>query len=47
MKRTKLQNRREAPLSFFSQLKDEVMVAVEATWNWHWLQELFDDHQIP
>ena len=23
------------------------MVAVEATWNWYWLQELFDDHHIP
>ena len=35
LKPTKLQNHREALLSFFGQLKDEVMVAVEATWNWY------------
>lgn len=47
MKRAKLQNHPDTLLSFFSQLKSAVMVAVEATWNWYWLQELFDDHHIP
>ena len=47
LKRAKLQNHPKTLLSFFGQLKDEVTVAVEATWNWYWLQELFEDHRIP
>jgi transposase len=47
LKRAKLQNHPHTLLSFFGQLEDEVTVAVEATWNWYWLQELFEDHRIP
>ena len=47
VKRAKLENHPDILLSFFSKLPDEVIVAVEATWNWYWLQELFEDHGIP
>ncbi len=47
VKRAKVQNHPDTLLAFFGQLKDEVTVAVEATWNWYWLQELFEDHRIP
>ncbi len=47
VKRAKVQNHPDTLLSFFSELEDEVIVAVEATWNWYWLQELFEDHHIP
>jgi len=47
LKRAKLQNHPDTLLYFFGQLEDEVMVAVEATWNWYWLQELFENHHIP
>lgn len=47
LKRSKLHNHPDTLLSFFGQLGDEVTVAVEATWNWYWLQELFEDHGIP
>jgi transposase len=47
LKRAKLQNHPDTLLSFFGQLEAEVTVAVEATWNWYWLQELFEDHHIP
>ena len=47
VERVKLQNHPDTLLSFFGQLEDEVTVAVEATWNWYWLQELFEDHHIP
>jgi len=47
LKRARLQNHPDTLLAFFSQLEDEVTVAVEATWNWYWLQELFEDHHIP
>ncbi len=47
VKRAKVQNRPDTLLAFFGQLEDEVTVAVEATWNWYWLQELFEDHHIP
>ena len=46
VKRAKLQNHPDTLVSFFGQLEDEVTVAVEATWNWYWLQELFEDHHI-
>jgi transposase len=47
LKRAKVQNHPDMLLAFFGQLEDEVTVAVEATWNWYWLQELFEDHRIP
>lgn len=47
VQRAKLKNHPDVLLSFFGQLSDEVIVAVEATWNWYWLQELFEDHGIP
>jgi transposase len=47
VKRAKLQNHPDTLLAFFGQLEDEATVAVEATWNWYWLQELFEDHRIP
>ena len=47
LNRARIQNHPDTLLSFFGQLEDEVTVAVEATWNWYWLQELFEDHQIP
>ena len=47
LKRAKLENHPDTLLCFFGQLEDEVVVAVEATWNWYWLQELFEDHHIP
>ncbi len=47
LKRAKVQNHPDTLLAFFGQLEGEVTVAVEATWNWYWLQELFEDHQIP
>lgn len=46
LKRAQVENYPEALLCFFAQLEDEVTVAVEATWNWYWLQELFEDHGI-
>jgi transposase len=47
VKRAKVQNHPDTLLSFFRELEDEVTVAVEATWNWYWRQELFEDHHIP
>lgn len=47
IQRAKLENHPDILLSFFGKLPDEVIVAVEATWNWYWLQELFEDHGIP
>jgi transposase len=47
LKRAKLENHPDTLLCFFGQLKDRFTVAVEATWNWYWLQELFENHAIP
>jgi len=47
LKRAKLHNHPDTLLCFFGQFSEEVIVAVEATWNWYWLQELFEDHGIP
>jgi len=47
VRRARLQNHPDTLLCFFGQLEDEFTVAVEATWNWYWLQELFEDHHIP
>ena len=46
LERAKLENHPEVLLSFLGKLKEDFCVAVEATWNWYWLQELFEEHGI-
>jgi len=46
IKRARVQNHPDRLLCFLGQLKHQFTVAVEATWNWYWLQELFEEHHI-
>ncbi len=47
IRRARLANERKVIKGFFGQFEEPLSIAIEATWNWYWLQDILEEEGYP